>query len=126
MTRWVADAARPRRAAPLHRLPPRLEDARHRRRRPPATLTRARAIARGNGLRYVYTGNVHDEAGGATFCPGCGAVVIGRDGYELTRWHLTGDGHCESCGATIPGRFERRPGRWGSRRLPVRLADFAA
>ena len=27
---------------------------------PPATLTRARDIARGNGLQYVYTGNVHD------------------------------------------------------------------
>jgi pyruvate formate lyase activating enzyme len=24
------------------------------------------------GLRYVYTGNVHDKAGDTTFCPGCG------------------------------------------------------
>ena len=93
---------------------------------PAATLSRARAIAMGNGLRYVYTGNVRDEAGGSTWCPGCGTVVIGRDGYQLTRWHLTGAGRCESCGTAIPGRFEQRPGRWGSRRLPVRLADFAA
>jgi len=27
---------------------------------PPATLTRAREIALGEGLQYVYTGNVHD------------------------------------------------------------------
>ena len=27
---------------------------------PAATLSRARAIARANGVRYVYTGNVHD------------------------------------------------------------------
>src|SRR5207244_1163431 len=27
---------------------------------PPATLSRARRIALGNGLRFVYTGNVHD------------------------------------------------------------------
>ena len=27
---------------------------------PPATLTRARAIALGNGLHHVYTGNAHD------------------------------------------------------------------
>ena len=27
---------------------------------PPATLTRARAIALANGVRYAYTGNVHD------------------------------------------------------------------
>jgi pyruvate formate lyase activating enzyme len=93
---------------------------------PPATLARARRIAMDNGLRYVYTGNVHDEGGGSTYCPGCGGVVIGRDWYELTRWHLTGNGHCESCGAAVAGVFEKRPGRWGSRRLPVRLADFAA
>src|SRR5574341_1484850 len=31
---------------------------------PPATLSRARRIAIENGLRYVYTGNVHDAEGG--------------------------------------------------------------
>jgi len=35
---------------------------------PPATLTRARRIGRANGLRYVYTGNAHDVAGGTTSC----------------------------------------------------------
>ena len=35
-------------------------------RTPPSTLSRARAIAREVGLRYVYTGNVHDAEGGAT------------------------------------------------------------
>ncbi len=93
---------------------------------PVETLARARRIAIGNGLRYVYTGNVHDEAGGSTYCPECGAVVIGRDGYELTRWHLDGAGRCAGCGTSIPGRFEPTPGRWGARRRPVRLADFAA
>src|SRR6266550_2588759 len=38
---------------------------------PPATLTRAREIGVRNGLHYVYTGNVHDEAGGTTTCPVC-------------------------------------------------------
>ncbi|TMH48360.1 MAG: AmmeMemoRadiSam system radical SAM enzyme, partial [Betaproteobacteria bacterium] len=36
---------------------------------PAATLTRARKIALGHGLRYVYTGNVHDPEGGSTYCP---------------------------------------------------------
>ena len=40
---------------------------------PPATLTRARDIALRHGLRYVYTGNVHDEAGQSTYCHACGA-----------------------------------------------------
>ncbi len=31
---------------------------------PPATLTRARAIARRNGVHHAYTGNVHDVDGG--------------------------------------------------------------
>ncbi len=93
---------------------------------PPATLTRARRIALGNGLRYVYTGNVHDEAGGSTHCAGCGEVVIGRDWYRLTRWQLDPAGRCASCGAPVPGRFEARPGSWGARRRPVRLAEFAA
>jgi pyruvate formate lyase activating enzyme len=33
---------------------------------PASALTRAREIAMNNGIRYVYTGNVHDEAGGST------------------------------------------------------------
>ena len=33
---------------------------------PPATLTRARRIAQDHGLRFVYTGNVHDAEGGRT------------------------------------------------------------
>src|SRR4029077_465879 len=87
---------------------------------PPATLTRAREIAQLNGLRYVYTGNVHDEAGGTTYCPGCRAPVIGRDWYRITRWGLDG-GVCPKCGVGIPGVFDGKPGRWGTRRLPVQV-----
>ena len=36
---------------------------------PPETLTRARRIAMDEGLRYVYTGNVHDREGDTTLCP---------------------------------------------------------
>jgi pyruvate formate lyase activating enzyme len=88
---------------------------------PPATLTRAREIALTNGLRYVYTGNVHDRAGQTTYCHVCGAVLIERDWYELGAWNLE-DGRCASCGTPCSGVFEQRPGTWGSRRLPVRLA----
>jgi pyruvate formate lyase activating enzyme len=91
---------------------------------PPATLTRARGIALKNGLRYVYTGNVHDEAGGSTYCHGCGAVLIGRDWYRLTAWALDREGRCLKCKTACPGVFEERPGDWGPKRLPVRLADF--
>jgi pyruvate formate lyase activating enzyme len=93
-------------------------------RTPAATLTRARDIAIANGIRYAYTGNVHDSPGGSTYCPECGTVVIERDWYALGRYHVTASGHCAHCGATIAGRFEAQPGTWGPRRLPVRLADY--
>jgi pyruvate formate lyase activating enzyme len=91
---------------------------------PSATLTRARTIAKNNGVRHAYTGNVHDEAGGSTICSGCGEVLIGRDWYRLTRWKLTDDGRCASCGAACPGRFDGPAGTWGAKRMPVNLADF--
>ena len=94
-------------------------------RTPPATLTRARAIARSYGIHYVYTGNVHDEAGGSTYCHACGERVIGRDWYVITDWRLDSAGRCRRCGARCAGVFEAEPGAWGARREPVRLADFA-
>jgi pyruvate formate lyase activating enzyme len=93
---------------------------------PPATLSRARAIAMRAGLRYVYTGNVHDADGGSTYCHGCGTRVIERDWYTLGAWRLDDAGRCLACGTACAGRFDGGPGAWGARRLPVRLADFEA
>jgi pyruvate formate lyase activating enzyme len=90
-------------------------------RTPHGTLSRAREIALAHGLRYVYTGNVHDEAGQSTYCHACGSRVIGRDWYEITAWHLTPEGACQACGTPCAGVFESRPGTWGQRRMPVWL-----
>jgi pyruvate formate lyase activating enzyme len=120
LTRWVFDRLGP--SVPLHftafhpdyRMldrPP----------TPPATLSRARAIGLANGLRYVYTGNVHDPRGQSTWCHGCGALLIGRDGYAITSWSMTDGGCCPSCGTVCAGVFESAPGTWGPRRQPVRL-----
>ena len=35
-------------------------------------------------MRYVYTGNVHDEEGGSTYCHQCGEKLIGSDWYVLS------------------------------------------
>ncbi len=86
---------------------------------PPATLTRARSIARANGVRYAYTGNIRDVDGQSTPCPRCGTRVIERDGYDIGRYGLTADGGCEACGEAISGVFGPAAGRWGSRRMPV-------
>jgi pyruvate formate lyase activating enzyme len=93
-------------------------------RTPAATLSRACAIARKNGVRHAYTGNVHDRRGSSTYCHDCGHELIGRDWYVLHEWNLNATGHCLSCGSRCPGRFEGAPGTWGARRQPVRLQDF--
>jgi pyruvate formate lyase activating enzyme len=88
---------------------------------PGRTLTRAREIAIRNGVRYAYTGNVHDWEGGTTFCHGCGKAVIARDWYVLRGWGLTHDGRCADCGTPCAGVFDGPPGDWGGRRQPVRI-----
>ncbi|HKW85954.1 MAG TPA: AmmeMemoRadiSam system radical SAM enzyme [Nitrospiraceae bacterium] len=124
LTQWVAEQLGP--DVPLHftAFHPdwKMMDKPH---TPPATLTMARRIAMKNGLRYAYTGNVHDEEGGSTYCHQCGQKLIGRDWYVLTYWNLADGSSCLNCGAACPGLFESKPGRWGAKRLPVRLKDFA-
>jgi len=93
---------------------------------PQETLDRARRIALKAGVRYAYTGNVHDKARQSTYCHNCGERLIGRDWYVLSEWRLTDDGHCQACGTACAGVFDGPPGTWGQKRQPVRLADFAA
>ena len=125
MTRWIADELGT--DVPLHftAFHPDFK-MRDRPPTPPATLSRARRLALDNGLRYVYTGNVHDEAGGSTYCHACGEKVVARDWYVLNEWHLDAEGRCKFCSTPCAGRFDERPGGWGARRLPVRLRDYAA
>ncbi len=93
---------------------------------PKETLIRAREIAMQNGVRYAFTGNVHNEAGDSTYCHHCGERLIGRDWYVLTDWKLTADGKCTSCGTPCAGVFESGHGNWGAKRQPIRLQDYAA
>lgn len=90
---------------------------------PLRTLERARRIALEIGLHHVYIGNVHDKAASSTYCSQCGELLIGRDWYTLSDWHLTDDGHCQSCGAQCPGVFQGTPGDWGARCLPVNMSE---
>jgi pyruvate formate lyase activating enzyme len=93
---------------------------------PAATLARAREIGQRAGLHYVYTGNVHDEAGGSTFCPSCKKVVIVRDWYEIGGYYLSDAGACTHCGTKLAGRYQKFGKPFGSRRIPVRLSSAPA
>jgi pyruvate formate lyase activating enzyme len=89
---------------------------------PSTTLINARRIAMKNGIRYAFTGNIRDPAGQATYCSSCQVLLIGRDGYEITAWHLTADGKCARCGTPCAGIFATSPGTWGARRMPVAMS----
>jgi len=95
-------------------------------RTPASTLTRARSLARGAGLRYVYTGNVHDEEGGTTYCPACENPVIVRDWYDIRSYRLSDGGACLKCGTQLAGRYQKFGKPFGPRRIPVRLAGAHA
>ncbi|WP_258955852.1 AmmeMemoRadiSam system radical SAM enzyme [Shewanella woodyi] len=119
-TQWIADNLGPN--VPLH------FSAFHpdfhmlkKTRTPVSTLMRAREIALKQGLNYVYTGNVHDSAGGSSYCPSCHQRVIERDWYKLGEYCLDSAGHCHHCGESISGRFDGAPGHFGHRRIPIRI-----
>jgi pyruvate formate lyase activating enzyme len=121
MTQWVVEHLGP--DVPMHfsAFHPdwKMRDIPH---TPKATLQRARRIAIDNGVHFAYTGNVHDRDGDSTYCPNCKERVIERDWYELSAWRLDEHGACGKCGTSIAGRFDARPGNFGSRRIPVRLS----
>jgi pyruvate formate lyase activating enzyme len=90
-------------------------------RTPGSTLARAREVALASGIHHAYTGNVHDVAGGSTYCPSCHSLVIERDWYRLGQWHLDAQGCCRTCGHHLAGMFDPNPGQWGPKRRPVVL-----
>ena len=91
---------------------------------PPATLTKARRIALDVGLLHVYTGNVHDIEGGSTYCPGCHHPVIVRNWYDIRHYDLTQEGACPRCGTVVAGHFGAFTTPFGSKRIPVAMADL--
>lgn len=76
---------------------------------PVETLEKHCAVAKEEGLRYVYVGNVPGHPLEHTFCPGCGAIVVRRYGFDITGWSLDSQNRCKACGykVAIVGSLER-------------------
>ncbi len=123
MTRWIAEHLGGE--VPLHftAFHPdyKLTD---RERTPAATLQRARRIALANGLRHVYTGNVHDRTGGTTTCTHCGEVLIERDWHKILSYRLDTEGACPQCGTHLAGRYGTEAGSFGRQRIPLRVTGI--
>ena len=69
---------------------------------PVATLERARDVALGEGLPFVYLGNVPGHPGESTYCPGCRKLLIRRIGMATVENRLV-KGACPDCARKIPG-----------------------
>lgn len=71
---------------------------------PVGTLEKAYDIAKEEGLKYVYIGNIPGHSGENTYCPNCGKKIIERRGY-LVRTNSVKDYKCQFCGEEISGRW---------------------
>jgi pyruvate formate lyase activating enzyme len=73
----------------------------------PEMLMRAADIAAGNGLRFVYAGNLPGQVGDLenTRCPQCRSLLVERYGYFIQQYRITADGRCPDCATPIPGRW---------------------
>lgn len=69
---------------------------------PVSTLERCRTIAKEEGIRYPYVGNIDGHPWENTYCHGCGKMIIRRSGF----YHVDNsvrNGACPFCAARIPG-----------------------
>jgi len=73
-----------------------------------ATLLRAAAIGRDEGLHFVYAGNLPGRVGTHenTYCPKCGTLLVERYGYHIAQYRLEHGGRCPSCSTVIPGVWD--------------------
>lgn len=76
----------------------------------PQKLDLLASIAREEGLKHVYVGNLWGHPLEHTYCPRCGYKVIERKGFFITKWNLTEDNRCPKCGykLNIKGTYRKR------------------
>ena len=69
---------------------------------PVETLEKHYAIAKEEGLKYAYLGNVPGHPLEDTYCPECKNVAIGRYGFSIESWNLDSQNCCKNCNYPIP------------------------
>ena len=71
---------------------------------PVSTLESAYEIAKANGLRYVYIGNVPGHIYNSTFCPYCNRKVIHRTNFDILEMNVV-NGNCKFCDSPLRGKW---------------------
>lgn len=69
---------------------------------PVSRLEDAHCIAREEGLKYVYIGNVPGHNYNSTFCPNCKKRLLHRTHFSVLENNIR-EGKCKFCGAGVPG-----------------------
>ncbi|HXF06047.1 MAG TPA: AmmeMemoRadiSam system radical SAM enzyme [Blastocatellia bacterium] len=71
---------------------------------PPSTLIRAAEIGYGEGLHFVYAGNIPGQVSSFenTYCPDCNTLLVERYGFHVLRVTLDGS-RCPRCRRVVPG-----------------------
>jgi pyruvate formate lyase activating enzyme len=69
---------------------------------PVETIERCHDMAKAEGIKFVYLGNVWNHKYENTFCPKCDKLLIRRQGYFTQMVGLKA-GKCDKCGESIPG-----------------------
>jgi len=71
---------------------------------PISTLEGAYEIAKKNGLKYVYIGNVPGHIQNSTFCPSCNRRIIHRTHFDVLEMNVV-NGKCKFCNFPIQGKW---------------------
>lgn len=69
---------------------------------PIATLEKHHEIAKAEGLKYAYLGNVPGHPLEHTYCPECKSIAVGRYGFSINSWNLDENKCCKNCGYPLP------------------------
>ena len=69
---------------------------------PVKTLEKHYQVAKQEGLKYVYLGNVPGHPWEHTYCSECNNIVVKRYGFDIQGWNMDKDNKCKFCGNQIP------------------------
>ncbi|PIP54306.1 MAG: AmmeMemoRadiSam system radical SAM enzyme [Bacteroidetes bacterium CG23_combo_of_CG06-09_8_20_14_all_32_9] len=71
---------------------------------PVEILVKAMEIAKQEGIKYVYFGNVREQNGENTYCYNCKELLIKRTGFNVLENHIS-NGKCNYCNSIVPGMW---------------------